>query len=362
MLIRKEFEMVIHPNYDQLFAQCEKKWEINFENTRYNDNYINEFKQNFTNFITKNNFQTEENKKKLLEFLEKFEYLSREKIKYIYLDFFNEKVRKLLEDDIQIIYAPIISSNKVKINSSYYYLNIYSEVTNLSSQATVDFEKAPMHKEFIKNLDSTDDLPAEIHNANLKWLEERLKNINVVIHFDDICGSGDTLLKYLKRYKKVLYKKVLIFHFLIITEYAYNKIETALSEDPELEELNNDQVHLIKGVKNLHKKVEKQFNINDYELEQLKKLEKENVFSDKLKENNNRRKVLGYKDSQCLCAFCGNCPNNTLASFWFQENNDWYPLFPRRDNEVNFFDNIRSPKEIDKENKKINIYLGPLLS
>ena len=46
---------------------------------------------------------------------------------------------------------------------------------------------------------------------------------------------------------------------------------------------------------------------------------------------------LGYKDSQALVTFYRNTPNNTLSSYWLNEQSSWKPLFKRENDAVDFF-------------------------
>lgn len=142
-----------------------------------------------------------------------------------------------------------------------------------------------------------------------KIKDEEWDNITNVIFIDDCSGTGKTFVDFLKRQKKNLFGKCIIFIVIEIMEEAKKRIHDYAKK----ERLN---IQIVS-----HEEKKKAFtNMETLEIQKFDELS--------IKQGVSKEYIRGYKNSESLMAFYNNTPNNTLGVFWFPSdvNN---PIFPR---------------------------------
>ncbi|MFE8701551.1 hypothetical protein ACFYKX_13180 [Cytobacillus sp. FJAT-54145] len=209
----------------------------------------------------------------------------------------------------QILHKQLIESLKI--------VNI--DTTNIIPLITKD-GRANSSSDLIhllKELDKEHDL--ELYRDTIindvKYIKE---DITDVILFDDISGTGNTIINYFKENTDSFLGKNIILNLISITNTAKDALNGFF-------ENNNLTVEL-----RFEHEYEKVFinhpRLNDDHLNILKDFEKE-IWG---KDGN----ILGYNDSQLLVGFSHNIPNNTISSFWYHPDfngkiQNWNTLFRR---------------------------------
>ncbi len=146
------------------------------------------------------------------------------------------------------------------------------------------------------------------------------KDIKSIIIFDDISGTGKTVIDFLKENFHIIKDKQVILNLITITENAKTNIDKHLKKNGILNvEIIAEHKYNKTFLKHAKLNGEHQKAIYEYE---------EEIWG---KGNNN---ILGYKDSQVLIGFSHNIPNNTLSSFWYHtdfngQKKEWNCLFKR---------------------------------
>lgn len=233
---------------------------------------------------------------------------------------------------------PIISEgDKTKINSSFFYLEKFLDVNNLSNDHSLNIDSLRAIIE-IKNGKKELNYANEQVNyyqqkelgraviqpkePQLKKIYNKLRYIKTVILIDDFSGSGDTIKNFLKNMAEIIKNKEVIIFIIDITEEAKKVILTTFKEYG----YSNAAVHYS----NLRGKCFDEGYLDDkYNYKEMLKEFEETVLLSK--------HPLGYKDSQALVTFYRNTPNNTLSSYWLNEQSSWKPLFKRENDAVDFF-------------------------
>lgn len=172
-------------------------------------------------------------------------------------------------------------------------------------------------------------------------IEEISNDIEYVIFFDDISGTGGTITKFLKNNLDFVRGKKIYINLIAITKVAKDIID----------KFKEDNVDLNIVLKYKYE-FDKAFNCLDrLDSEHKDKLHK---FEEDIWGCNNNN-ILGYKDSQLLVGFDHNIPNNTISSFWLtnemvEKEIKWNPLFyrytPRRRPKKNKKNQNRNTKKI----------------
>lgn len=222
----------------------------------------------------------------LKELLKKYIYITEEKEKE-YLVKFHKIIDKL--DKTRTMFSYIESKDE-KINSSNGILNEYKRLYKIPN------------------------------NTSYKIIKLKDYVIENLILFDDISGTGSTIIDFFKKYLQILKEKDSLKIYLlvyIISEKAHEEIIKFCGEQG----INI----IIKHIILVKKCFEKGYIYYDeaYEKEKIIRKLEEKICGHKGKEY-----ILGYKNSQLLVSLHRNTPNNTLSSFWY-ENSSWKGLFPR---------------------------------
>lgn len=241
------------------------------------------------------------------ELLQNFIYISEDEERNI-LDEFKKIIDKL--DRQKTIYS-YIEDSRGKLNSSNNILSLYKHINYLRNGFTLTINSI---------------LGFEIDNLVL---------------FDDISGSGMTIEKFFKNNLEIIKESGIITIYLfiyIISEEAKNRIEEYCKKvDINIKIISHCTV----------KKCFQKGHIYHENALRKRALIKEH---EEMIGGTDRRYVLGFEESELLVAFYNTIPNNTLSSFWY-ENKRWNALF-KRDNSGP----IRKKADRKKVNMKIKGY------
>ncbi|MNO52058.1 hypothetical protein D3C76_424670 [compost metagenome] len=182
-------------------------------------------------------------------------------------------------------------------------------------RANSSFDLTMLLKEVIK------ENGIELYKDTIKvGLDQIDEDITTLIFFDDISGSGGTIVSFLKANESELIGRAIIIRLIVITETAQEVINNYLAAQTKLDVTVISEHKYDKVFKN-HKFLNDSHRllINDFE---------ETIWG---KGNNN---VMGFRDSQLLVGFSHNIPNNTISSFWYHKDfsgkrEEWNSLFKR---------------------------------
>lgn len=228
----------------------------------------------------------------LIHLLSEFTFYTKIEIKNVLKRKLDEVFNSYPLEDICII--PMVTKNG-RLNSSY-------DLTMLL-------------KEIVKENDIA--LYKDTFKMGLYKLDADIKTL---VFFDDISGTGGTIVTFLKENKNYLLGRKIDIQLIVITEIANKTIEDYLDSEHELNvkvtaEYKYDKIFIEHDIlKDSHKIIIKEFE--------------ETIWG---KGNQN---VMGFKDSQLLIGFSHNIPNNTISSFWYHtdfsgQRKEWNCLFKR---------------------------------
>lgn len=280
----------------ELSKSLNEKWG---EDLRTNNLY-----QRLEQFILQVEEDDEDLREIILTLTKHFNYYSRTKVNKILSEFYTKIYNDLELVEDRTIYSKIDLKSQIEIDSSNTILEEYKILNQIPNDFALNF-------------------------ALLS--QKQLMQIENVIIFDDIIGSGKTLITFLtENIEKIRGTRIKVYMFcFVILEGALNKVNQFVIE-------NNINVEIF------------------YHSIQSKAFKKNYIFNEP-GDNINERKVglhelsrkmqyvLGYNNSQALVAFYRNTPNNTLPTFWWKSNR-WEGLFPR--------DNRKPAFMIKRTNKK----------
>ncbi|KPN94549.1 hypothetical protein [Lysinibacillus sp. ZYM-1] len=314
------------------------------------EDYVINFSNKVKEFLAQEELKDNPNVKKiLLRMLDEYHYYSKTYIERVFKNFYNFLSPKINES--RTIYSPISSEKDFsRINSSYFYLEKFIEINNLSNEQTINLSSLYLevdnkfYKKKLSFLEQKNDGIVDT-KKEISKIYNRLKFIDTVVFMDDFSGTGDTIKKFLKLCAEMVKEKQVIIFVVHITEKAKDVIEKAFIEH------GYENARLIAENKS-SSFFEKNLEFKEIR-EELFQFEKETLGSDE---------PLGYKGSETLVTFYRNCPNNTISSYWWNEHKQWRPLFPRKTKIVDFF----GEKKIEEIYKRIlyniNLIIPPELS
>ncbi|GAA0435403.1 hypothetical protein GCM10008983_09980 [Lentibacillus halophilus] len=233
----------------------------------------------------------------LLTLTEEFSYFSKANVNELLIHF-NDQINNELQLKVdKTVFSKIegVGASKSKMDSS----NTMLEEFKICNEISGDF---------------THSLSALTKSA--------LNRIDNIVIFDDIIGSGNTLIKFLTSHaEKIVTTGVKIYVFcLVILESALEQVNCFLERENINAEIKYYTIqpkafkenYIFGGEANT-----KQQRFKDYK--RFKKM----------------HNILGYENSQALVAFYRNTPNNTLSAFWWLSDN-WKGLFPRNNRRPDF--------------------------
>jgi len=290
------------------------------------EDYVKNFKQRFGRFLGQSKIkETSDIGNILLRMLNDYQYYSRPYIEKIFKNFYsylNPRVR-----NSSTIYSPISSEKDfARMNSSYFYLQKFLEINDLSNEQALNlcslyleadnkyYKKNLSHKNEKNKSSSIDQKKEETRIYN------KLKYIDTVVFIDDFSGTGDTIKKFLKIIAEMVKDKQVIVMVIHVTDKAKKTINDSFEEFG----YKNAKLYFENESKGFFENYE---DLKD-QRNRLLKFEEETLGS---------KHPLGFKKTEALVTFYRNCPNNTISSFWWNENEDWRALFQRKNKILDFF-------------------------
>jgi len=295
---------------------------------------VKNFKRKMGGFISNNLISDKEEIRNFFidTLRDEFIYYTRDSFKKFFHETFI-KIEEALDESIDTInecYISRISDRDASVyNSSDDLLPLFREVAGLDKSFIFSFHDVVNlqfeHKHELDKIKKRNKQSKKNNEFETKENERYSKKINEIaqrtrddfkgkkylILVDDFCGSGTTVTNYINTINPVLPEHVIIIFICVhVMEKAENKIEELSSKlKREIRVYSSNKSQGSKMGLFLNKEIE----------EHILNFEK-NIDVDF---------ALGYKKSKALVANFDNCPNNTLCSFWFSDNEKWKPLFRR---------------------------------
>lgn len=241
----------------------------------YNDDIqIISFNTNYNNWIRR--CEDDDTLLLLMDMITKYIYIPRQLI---------YKQWGEINKYIQTIQSPIIYSwiqkKEKKINSSFDYIRDYIDIHKIDDNLFVDMIN-----------------------------ENNIQDNSSIIFIDDIAGTGNTLVNYLKKYSFLSRKNVTIYYFVYYcTRSAYTLID---------DYCNSNHINIkIFGHGCLN------YNFENDNIKELFELYSKQYISSY---------IFGYEESKLLVSFYNNTPNNTFGIFWKNKDKEKVniPLFYRK--------------------------------
>lgn len=276
------------------------------------NNNINRIDEIIENFIKKNGNEsryTKDIKNKLLKWINNTDNID---IKNILLELFSEfklfnklEIKQIMEEQL------IKCLEEVNID----YTNI-CHFPSLDGRFNSSNEMIPL----IREIDREGRLNIPLYSDSIvTGIEKISDDIEYVIFFDDISGTGGTIIKFLNKNLKFLSKRKIYINLIAITKEAELKID---------EFKKNNILDVKINYKYKFDKVFKELDRFD-DTHECKLYEFEKSIW-----GNRETFVLGYNNSQILVGFEHNIPNNTISSFWvtdciLEHREKWNALFER---------------------------------
>ncbi|MEK5354839.1 phosphoribosyltransferase-like protein [Paenibacillus sp. FSL L8-0709] len=269
---------------------------------------INEVAQVFIEKYGQEERYTKDIESKLVSWLEN---TTLEEIKEILLHLFSEFIfftkREIKE---------VMKSQLVDVLGSYALESIcIIPMISKDGRANSSFDLTMLLKEVIKEND------IELYKDTIKvGLDQIDDDISTLIFFDDISGTGGTIVTFLKENKSDLIGRKIIIRLIVITETAEIMINEYLDTQKELD------VKVIAEYK--YDKIFKDHKfLNDSHRILINNFE-ETIWG------KGHQNIMGFRDSQLLVGFSHNIPNNTISSFWYHtdfsgKKEEWNSLFKR---------------------------------
>ncbi|MCU6793731.1 hypothetical protein OB236_16625 [Paenibacillus sp. WQ 127069] len=294
-------------NINELVVFCENRWG--------SGSYLKSLGNDINNWLSNT---TEEEREILIHLLKNFDYYPNRRASQGVQEI-HTRVEKELQSQIgtenniynNVLFFPVTKKSGTKTSSQHIF-----DLYTLTNKITKYCCKTHMES---------------VANDPYKPFD----HVEHIVFIDDMIGSGDTMKKFLKQtFEKFPFLKEKRL-YLIVLEAFSNGIKII----KDFAQPTNIEIYYSK----LHAKA-----FDDGHIFTGDKLEKaiQTIQQLELKINDNDPKhVLGYKKSEALMAFFHNTPNNTLSSFW-KENEvmGWKPLFrPRNDHIPNYMQSL--PKE-----------------
>lgn len=282
----------------EVIKHCELKWGI--------DDSLKDLEGKVLNWIN----QAEEREQIiLLNLLKNFEYYTLKRVNAVFVE---------LHTSLSEQYEDVLHRYQTNGYSNTLFFPVYKRDGTRTS--SFDMHGSYRHSNNLSKHCFKTELSLILEDKDFPF-----DQIDNIVFIDDMVGTGNSMVKFLKSILRLYGDKFDLLSkkfFLIVLEACSHGVDT-------IENYKNETgINLSLVYSKLHKKA---FSENHLfvaeELETSRKI----VYELEMKiNNNNPRNVLGYEESEALMSFYHNIPNNTLSSFW-QENESigWQPLFPR---------------------------------
>lgn len=288
---------------EKIKNDCINRWgkENECENTEW-------FSSNYSEWIKSID---PSNREIIYRLLEKFEFYGHAYVNKGLKDLYTNFINKYNINNDETLYT-YVRKTDASLNSSIKYMVEYITINKISE------------KNCSMNIEEID--------------ENQLKYIKNIVLIDDYSGSGESIIKYLKKYYRKFIQKNIYILLISMTEGADINIR---------DNFKDKEININIEVINLEKKAFSKLELNDDEM--IKKREEFEIISNK-KGINDEEEIWGRKRTEALISFYNNTPNNTLGIFWKKTtaNN---PLFPRNENKAPAW---RKMKEYKKNRKLQN--------
>ncbi len=285
----------------ELMNHCINKWNGGVESDKRIKEVEEYFKDWFSNI-------PEEYKSMVEVLIKKLDYYPRKIVNKYLEELHKDLLKKGNINDENTIYVFIKSKSGVG-NSSNDYWTEYKNINELNRE--ICYEDMSL-----------------INNEQWKYIEN-------IVFIDDFCGTGNTFIKEIERFKEKYNEKKIFYIVIVTTRKGLEKINT-YSRD------NNLVINLLP--KFVHEKIFKQslFDNNESAKQLLIELSKKFEIP--------KSERLGYRKSESLVAFYNNTPNNTIGLMRY-DTDVYKSLFPRKNDKKPLWKNM---KEDEKERKMVN--------
>ena len=177
---------------------------------------------------------------------------------------------------------------------------------------------------------------------SLKYMSvDEVKYVDNIIMMDDIIGTGKTVIDFFNSILEYLSGKTVYLWVLCCTEEALYKLKEYESGIDFKLEIKYDRIE--------KKAFCKDYVFNEGEIEHKKEVIEnfeKNLW--KKRRKNKDEFILGKDDSQCLVSFYNDTPNNTLSSFWYEDEKR-QAIFKRKIKKKNKSTRLNSKKRKRRE-------------
>lgn len=294
-------DVEIKEKIDEIVRLCLAKWEI-----KNDDDRILKFKEELPFFIQ----EFDDSSMSMIEsLLYRFDYFSHENVNKRLVELY-AKISRGYNLDPKLTAYSTVKSVTGRINSSYDYISDFKNLNGIS-----------------KNYVFAD---IDIVVGRNEWLY-----FDTVVLIDDICGSGDTLKRFLKDRYDIFKDKRIIYVVVCAMGKAIDRIEQFASNDG-FNVAVECSVKLDKALENSELKCRR---------DEFKRLsENLGIYG---------QDILGYRKAESLVAYYNNTPNNTLGIFRKVTSKN-HAIFPRHDDAKINIDEMKKAREKRKRNNYNN--------
>lgn len=294
-------DVEIKEKIDEIVRLCLAKWEI-----KNDDDRILKFKEELPFFIQ----EFDDSSMSMIEsLLYRFDYFSHENVNKRLVELYAKISRDYNLDPKLTAYSTVKSATG-RINSSYDYISDFKNLNGIS-----------------KNYVFAD---VDIVVGRNEWLY-----FDTVVLIDDICGSGDTLKRFLKDRYDIFKDKRIIYVVVCAMGKAIDRIEQFASNGG-FNVAVECSVKLDKALENSELKCRR---------DEFKRLsENLGIYG---------QDILGYRKAESLVAYYNNTPNNTLGIFRKVTSKN-HAIFPRHDDAKINIDEMKKASEKRKRNNYNN--------
>ena len=263
-------------NIDEICVSCLTRWQSRDEKISYFEEKLPDSLEHMTS----------EMRSIFLLLLEEFDYYSH----------------KHINNDLAELHKKIMSLNDVDTdNSVFSILKSQKDILNSSCEYLMEY----------RNLNGLDKSLFYIDINGLKM--EYWEYISNIILIDDFCGSGNTLMNFVDKYKEIIKSKKVVYAVIYCMERGRKNIENYAK----INLINIEIVSIRNGIAAFERN------------EELKS--KRVLFSSESKKLGLKKDIdiYGYDQTEALVAFYNDTPNNTLGVFWKDTEHNT-ALFPRK--------------------------------
>lgn len=286
---------------DEIVRLCLVKWKI-----KNDDERILKFKEELPYFIQ----EFDDSSMPMIDnLLQRFDYFSHENVNKRLVELYNRISEDYDLDPMLTAYSTVKSATG-RINSSNDYISDFKILNGIS-----------------KNFVFTD---VDTVARRDEWIY-----FDTVVLIDDICGSGNTLKRFLKERYDIFKDKRIIYVVICAMGKAITRIEQFASK-------NGFNAFVECSVK-----IDKAFENSEF------KCRKDEFI--RLSQNLDiyNQDILGYEHSESLVAYYNNTPNNTLGVFRKVTSKN-HAIFPRHDDAKINIDEMKKAREKRKRNNYKN--------